>query len=222
MTATVRFALLALCLMTGCAGKQRIPDWHADAYDALQNYRKYYFAGRSALAERELGQARAAIGRSARLDLAARVELFRCGVTTAALDFDACGQTDSRLMDAAEEDQAYAAFLSGDWVAAEPERLPPQYRDLIRAAGVEEQNKAARQIEDPVSRLVAAAVLLKLSRASPETVNVAVHTASSHGLRRPLLAWLMVQARLAEQANDSVFLEKIKRRIDLVAEPIQP
>jgi hypothetical protein len=71
---------------------------------------------------------------------------------------------------------------------------------------------------EPLAQLVAAGVLLQTGRADARVVEQAVDTASSQGWRRPLLAWLGVQQRLAEQAGDSAEAARIARRIDLVAD----
>ena len=77
---------------------------------------------------------------------------------------------------------------------------------------------AVQAIADPLSRLVASGVLLRAGRATPQLLADAVETASAQGWRRPLLAWLGVQAMRAEQAGDSAEAQRIKRRIDLVTE----
>ena len=66
------------------------------------------------------------------------------------------------------------------------------------------------------SCLVAAAVLLRQGRATPAVVAQAVDTASGQGWRRPLLAWLGVQARWAEQGGQADEAARIRRRMDLV------
>jgi hypothetical protein len=43
----------------------------------------------------------------------------------------------------------------------------------------------------------------------------AVETASSQGWRRPLLAWLGVQALRAEQAGDTDEAKRLRRRMDV-------
>jgi len=45
----------------------------------------------------------------------------------------------------------------------------------------------------------------------------AIDIASAQGWRRPLLAWLGVQEKRAEAAGDREVLERIRRRIALVA-----
>jgi hypothetical protein len=221
MSRFLRLAPLVALLLAACAGKPRLPDWQADAHDALEKYQKHYFEGRTAVAQRQLEQARLAVARSGRLDMAARTELYRCAIGTAAIDFDKCGEVQERLADATPEDRAYAAFLLGNWHEVDVKKLPSQYRAVVEAQSDAAQNKAIPRIEDPVSRLIAAGVLLKTARITPETVNVAVDTASAQGYRRPLLAWLNIQARFAQAANDIVSLEKIRRRIDFVAEPTE-
>ena len=56
-------------------------------------------------------------------------------------------------------------------------------------------------IDDPLSRLIAVALLFRAGKASPEMITLAADTASSQGWRRPLLAWLQVQALRAERAG---------------------
>jgi hypothetical protein len=76
---------------------------------------------------------------------------------------------------------------------------------------------AVQAIADPLSRLVASGVLLRAGKASPQVLADAVETASAQGWRRPLLAWLGVQAMRAQQAGDTTEAQRIKRRIDIVA-----
>jgi len=72
-------------------------------------------------------------------------------------------------------------------------------------------------IEDPLSRLVAAGVLLRTGRASPQVLALASDTASAQGWRRPLLAWLGVQAERAERAGATDEAQRLRRRMALVA-----
>ena len=51
----------------------------------------------------------------------------------------------------------------------------------------------------------------------PQGIASAVEISSSQGWRRPLLAWLGVQLKRAEQAGDSETAARLKRRIELVS-----
>jgi len=59
-------------------------------------------------------------------------------------------------------------------------------------------------------------VLFEAGKANPEMIALAVDTASAQGWRRPLLAWLKVQALRAQRAGASDEAQRLQRRIDLV------
>jgi hypothetical protein len=73
-------------------------------------------------------------------------------------------------------------------------------------------------IKDPLSRLVAAGAVFRANRATPQAIAAAVDTASEQGWRRPLLAWLNVQALRAEKAGDAAEASRLRRRIALASE----
>jgi hypothetical protein len=77
---------------------------------------------------------------------------------------------------------------------------------------------ALQAVADPLARLVAAGVLLQTGRADPGVIRLAIDTASAQGWRRPLLAWLGVQALRADAAGDSADAQRIRRRMALVSE----
>ena len=143
----------------------------------------------------------------------ARIELNRCAAQVASLDFEPCTGFEPLRADAAEPELAYAAYLAGQPLdAAQAALLPEHHRSIAAAATA----AALPPADDPLGRLIAAGVLMRRSQASPEVVAQAVDTASAQGWRRPLLAWLGVQARLAEARGDAPEAERVKRRMDLV------
>lgn len=210
------FAALLVVLAAACAAPPQPPAWQSDAHEALEAYRTHYFAGDSRRAERDYAAARAAVASTGRLELAARVAVVRCALGTAALDFDKCAGLDAALADAGAEERAYGAFLAGRWEGIDTRALPAAYRSVATAGSENAQNRALQQIDDPVSRLVAAGTLLRQARISPESVTSAIDAASAEGFRRPLLAWLKVQEKLAESAGDAAAAALIRRRIALV------
>jgi hypothetical protein len=180
----------AVALLTACAGGPPPSDWQLNARGALAQYQRSYFAGDTQLAEKEFAQARAEIARTGRADLLARAELVRCAVRAASLEFDECPGFEALRVDAAAEEIAYADYLAGR---------------ATRAAS-----------DEPLSRLVAAGVRLKTTTITPQDIAAAIDVASSQGWRRPLLAWLDVQAKRAEEGGDQAALSRIRRRIDLI------
>lgn len=203
-------------LIAGCASSTPPPDWKLNAHGLLESYSKHYLNGDTVLAERHFERARAEIARTGRLDLVARAELTRCAIRTAALETEPCQGYFALAAHAEAEDRAYAHFLAGDWQGLEVDNLPPQYQVLPRTKDETSLARSLVEIKDPVSRAIAAGVLLQAGRASPEVIAAATRTASDQGWRRALLAWLEVQAKRAEAAGDAAALKLIRQRIDLV------
>jgi hypothetical protein len=206
----------AALLLGACAGGAIPPEWQSRSHASLERFGQLYLEGNTRLAERSFAEAKAALASTARPDLAARAELVRCALGTAALDIEACVAFESIRNDATAEDRVYGDFVTGQLRAQDAAKLPEQYRGIAMAQGEDARNKTLQGITDPVSRLVAAGVLFRLAQLSPEALVTAIDTASAQGYRRPLLAYLGVQAKRAESSGDAAALQAIQKRIDLV------
>ncbi|MGB3072603.1 MAG: hypothetical protein WBC18_28915 [Ottowia sp.] len=204
-------AILALGLsatLSACSSGPKVPDWSINAVGHVERFTEAYLKGDSRVEMREFDLARAETARTGRPDLVARIELNRCAARVASLVFEPCEGFEALRTDASEAERAYANYLAGQVNGHEAALLPPQHRALAAAD--------LASIEDPFSRLVAAGVLMRRTAATPDTVAAAVDTASRQGWRRPLLAWLGVQARLAEERGNTDEAARIRRRMDLV------
>ena len=206
-------SLAALLLLTACAGAPVPPDWQANAQLAMRNFTAAYYAGNTRLADQEFARARAEIASTGRPDLLARAELIRCAAQEASLVFDDCPGFEALAADALAPERAYAAFLAGRWQGLDAALLPAQHRALLAGAA---DAGALAAIADPMSRLVAAGVLFRMGRLTPAGIAAATDTASANGWRRPLLAWLGVEAIRADAAGDRDAAARIRRRIELV------
>lgn len=220
---------MAALLLSACASTPPPPDWQANAYSALKSFSSAYLSGNSRLANFELDRARAAVASTGRADLMARTELTRCAIRVASLEFDDCAAYAPLAQDAPPSEQTYAAYLTGRWTGIDPALLPAHHRAIvIRGSSAPGQGPSAptsgvlAAMEDPLARLVAAGALLQTGHLSPPDIAVAVDTASAQGWRRPLLAWLGVQHRLASDAGEHAAAARIQRRIDLVLQSIGP
>lgn len=183
--------------LAACSSTPPPPDWQANAHGALQAFERNYLAGRTSVAEAEFARLRMEIASSGRLDLAARAELIRCAARVASLEFDDCPGFEALRKDAAQAEIAYADYLAGR--GARP--------------------GAAAKADDALSKLVAAGVQMRTATLPPEGIAAAVDVASSQGWRRPLLAWLGVQLKRAEQAGDGEAAARLRRRMELAASP---
>ena len=209
-------SLVTLLFLAACAGTPP-PDWKANAARQLASYQKQWLMGETRLAETSLTKARDEIARTGRLDLAAHAELVRCATHAAGLDFGPCGGY--RAEDATPAEAAYARLLAGTTQEGDDRLLPEHYAGFARAKHAEERNRAAQAIADPFARLLASALLFKAGDIAPQTLGLASRTASEQGWRRPLLAWLHIQAKRAEAAGDNAALETLRRQIELASTP---
>ena len=214
-----RFTWSAACavLICGCASKPVPPDWQANAHGALKDFSSAYLTGNSRVANLEFARARSEIASTGRADLMARAELVRCATRVASLEFDNCAGMATLADDAGPAERAYAAFLNGRWQGLDAATLPAQHRALVTSGGEAARNTALAGQQDPLARLIAAGVLFQMGQLTPAGIAAAVDTASTQGWRRPLLAWLGVQAQRAEAAGDSEAKARIQRRMDLVS-----
>ena len=203
-------AILVLAALAGCAGKPLPPDWQGDAKGALDAAVDDYLKGRTAAAQSEFRDARRATSSTGRADYVAQVELVRCAAQVASLDFDDCPGYTALAPEATPAQRAYADYLYGHWQGLDAALLPEQHRPVLATGQV-------AALADPLARLVAAGALLKAGRMTPQVIALAIDTASQQGWRRPLLAWLGVQAQRAEAAGDAQEVQRIQRRIALVS-----
>ena len=208
---------LALALLAACASHPPPPDWQLNAKAASERSVAAYLSGNARVDAQELERARGEIARTGRADLLARVELTRCAAQAASLVFQPCAAFEALRADAAPPERAYADYLAARLPPQDIVLLPEPQRAVAAGGPNDAPNIAAlRAIEDPLSRLVAAGVLFEAGRADPEVIAIATATASSQGWRRPLLAWLGVQLRRAEQAGASDEAQRLRRRVELV------
>lgn len=208
-------ALAALSvLLAGCAGRPPAPDWQLNAKSAADQAVEATLSGDERRADAAWDRARAEIARTGRIELLARLEILRCATRAASLEFAPCDRFQALRADAAAPEIAYADYLAGAEIADRVDLLPSAQREASRAGPAAAEALAA--IEDPVARLVAAAVAMRRGHASPAVMQLAAGTAAAHGWRRPLIAWLQALALRAEQSGDLDQAALLRRRIEFV------
>jgi hypothetical protein len=205
-------------LLAGCGNNPPVPDWQMNAQSAVERFTDAYLTGNTRVEQADYARARAALASTGQVDQVLRAELIRCATRVASLVFEDCTGFDQLAQDASPADRAYSAYLAGRATAADAALLPAQHRAAASATTDAAASAAVQAIADPLSKLVASSVLLRAGKASPQTLSDAVDAASSQGWRRPLLAWLGVQAMRAQQAGDVAEAQRLQRRIDLVTD----
>jgi len=191
LQARIRHSLALTLLAAGCASGPDPLDWQLNSAQAIEAFKRDYLVGDTAAAESDFQEARSQLKRTGRADLVARAELVRCAVRTAALDFDDCPGFQALRQDAAPAEIAYADYLAG--------------------------KGAQKAGDEPLSRLVAAGVAFRKATITPGEIQSAVDLSSAQGWARPLLAWLGVQAKRAEDAGDRETAARARRRMDVIS-----
>ncbi|WP_245606862.1 hypothetical protein [Simplicispira psychrophila] len=214
----VRMKLLGAALggglgLLGCSSQPPVPDWQMTAHDSAQRAVVALLQGNPRLEKLEFDRARAATARTGDPALLARIELLRCAAQVASLDIEPCAAFEALRLDAAAAEKAYADYLLGRVEATQLVWLPAAQQRVATSAN---PAAALQAVSDPLSRLVAAAVLLQTGRADPAVMALATDTASVQGWSRPLLAWLLVQMRRAEAAGEPSEAARLQRRIAIV------
>jgi hypothetical protein len=205
MKTSIPFALIFL--LAACSSAPKAPDWQLEAKGSMDRANAAYLEGNNRIDAAELARVRSQLSRTGRADLLGTAELLHCATRVASLVFEPCAGFEALRIDATPEQVAYANYLRGQAKPQDIALLPASQRTL--ATGGAGKPGAA----DPLSRLVAAGVLLQTGQVTPAVITQAIDTASSQGWRRPLLAWLGVQAQRAEQGGDAEEAARLKRRI---------
>ncbi|HEY9096703.1 MAG TPA: hypothetical protein VIN35_13240 [Hydrogenophaga sp.] len=212
------FAGLMVVALSACSSAPPPPDWQMGAKGSLERATEAWLRGDSKIEVAEFARARTELASTGRPDLVARAELVRCAARVASLEMAPCTGFEALAADAAPPEAAYARYLAGELAPGDAALLPKAHQALAAAGGAA-SDAPLKAIEDPLSQLVAAGVLLRRGEATPETVRLAVERASAQGWRRPLLAWLQVAQARAEAGGASDEVARLQRRIDLLQTP---
>lgn len=204
--------LVGTMALVACSSKPRVPDWQMNVQSASQKAVEANLSGNARLEALEWDRARAEVARTGQIDLLARLELLRCAAQTASLVVAPCDRFERLRPDATPADRAYADYLAGRLQPAQVPLLPEAQRKVAMSGDI----GTLSTLEDPLSRLVAAAVLFRTGRATPAVIGDAIDTASEQGWRRPLLAWLGLQIQRAEAGGDTQAGAMLRRRAALV------
>jgi len=202
--------------LTACASGPKPVDWQLESKGAMERAVAAYLEGNSRVEAAELARARFEISSTGRVDLMARTELLSCASRVASLVFEPCAGFEKLRQDAPSTERAYADYLAGK-LAPQDINLLPKDQQISAQAAVLRVQPAIQSIADPLARLVAAGTAFQAGLASPALVQAAVDAASSQGWRRPLLAWLGVQLKLAEASGNAAEAARLQRRIALVS-----
>lgn len=213
-----RSLVCALVLtVAGCA-TDSVPRWQQEAAMASQRQIESYLLGQDRVYRAERALALASVAKSASIERRAELLLLECALRVSSLDLTPCEEFDSFAEKAPEVTQAqraYRKYIYGESLSAQAQALlPAQHRQLVAASN---PNAVLVSIKDPLSRLVAASVLMQRGSINASSVNLAVDTASTQGWPRPLAGWLTAQRNLAQRMGNTELFQQSQRRLELLS-----
>ena len=209
--ATKTLCMAAVVLLAACSSGPLPADWQVEAKGAMDRAVAAYLEGNSRVEQAELARVRAALASTGRADLLANAELRHCASRVASLVFEPCLAFEAVRADATAPQRAYAAYLRGQLQPQDAALLPEAQRGAATGHAA-----AVLALADPLPQLVAAGVLLQNGQLTAAVADAAVSAASAQGWRRPLLAWLKLQAEGAAQRGNADEAARLQRRITLV------
>ena len=218
MTRSIKlFLAAATVLVTACSSGPKPADWQVEAKGAMDRSVAAYLEGNNRVEQAELARARVALASTGRADLLANAELLHCASHVASLVFEPCAGFEVLRLDATAAQRAYADYLRGQLQPQDAALLPESQR-----AAATGNAAVVAALGDPLSQLVAAGVVLRGGKSNAAVAEAAVNTASSRGWRRPLLAWLKLQADGAAQRGNPEQAVRLQRRIALIESAAAP
>ena len=198
--------VLSTLLLAACTHQPPPPDWLLTARSAGEQHARFYLEGRDRLAQSQLQTARAAVSRTGNASAMARIELHACAARIASLQPPACPEFQPLADDAGQAENAYFRYLTGQLAEGDLALLPAAQQAAWR------NPSSLSDITDPLSRLLAAAVLLHAGRLPPAASQIAIDTASQQGWRRPLAHWLQLEEERLNRAGDAAAAAAMARQ----------
>lgn len=214
-----RLIIMFLLLMLAACGSSRpVPDWISAGSGHLDDFKKSYLEGNIAVSDLYFSRAVAEIKKSGDLDVLAKAYLIRMAMDVAVLA--KARDEDFVKIDAVESNSSnrnFHDFLKGDLKRVQVTLLPDQYHGMASTLLMGNTDKLApelRKIEDPISRIIACGVCVRVGRFDEELLTAAVSTASYNGWKRALLAYLeklrIFYTERSQQDKAAAIMERVQ------------
>jgi hypothetical protein len=215
----ILWLLLVLLLLAGCASRPA-PEWIGASYNHLERYKEHYLRGNESLADKSFQKAFEEIKSSGDIDAMAKACLIKIAVRTAALEaFDDREYLRPAAVLPTLPYVHYYSFLKGSFEKVDVNELPGQYRHFLKALLTGNRidiEREASLIEDPLSRLIAAGLIVRDRQESEALLNGAIETASRQGWKKPLLAYLTKLEIFYDSKKELKKAADVRKRLELI------
>jgi hypothetical protein len=212
--------LIFVISLIGCGGSKQIPEWIDNSYNQLENYKKNYLSGKDRIAELQFNKAIDEIKKSGNLEILGRAYLTKYAVHIAVLEtFDESEYIKIDTLQPVLENRTFYNFLKGSFDKVDESLLPKQYNGVLKVLRKGKYEDAAHEIskmEDSLSKLIVAGLLIQKNTYDEGVLKIAIETAAQNGWKKALLAYLDKLVLLYETKKESEKASNITQRIQLL------
>jgi len=212
--------LILIMSLLGCGGSKKIPEWIDNSYNQLENYKKNYLSGKDRIAELQFNKAIDEIKKSGNLEILGRAYLTKYAVHIAVLEtFDEREYLTIEALEPVLQNRMFYNFLKGSFDKVDESLLPRQYKGVLKVFRTGKFEDAADEIskmEDPLSKLITAGLLIQKNIYDEGVLKIAIDTAAQNGWKKALLAYLEKLVLFYETKKESEKASNITQRIQLL------
>jgi hypothetical protein len=212
--------LIFVISLIGCGGSKQIPEWIDNSYNQLENYKKNYLSGKDRIAELQFNKAVDEIKKSGNLEILGRAYLTKYAVHIAVLEtFDEREYLTIEALEPALQNRMFYNFLKGSFDKVDESLLPGQYKGVLKVFRKGKYEDAAHEIskmEDSLSKLIVAGLLIQKNTYDEGVLKIAIDTAAQNGWKKALLAYLEKLVLLYETKKEAEKASNITQRIQLL------
>jgi hypothetical protein len=212
--------LISIILLLGCGGSKQIPEWINTSFNQLENYKKNYLSGKDRIADLQFNKAVDEIKKSGNLEILGRAYLTKYAVHVAVIEaFDEREYIKIDTLQPVLENRTFYNFLKGSFDKVDESLLPRQYNSVLKIFRKGNYEDAAHEIskmEDPLSKLIVAGLLIQKNTYDEGILKIAIDTASQNGWKKALLAYLEKLLLFYETKRETEKAANITQRIQLI------
>jgi hypothetical protein len=213
---------LLFLVIAGCSSKPA-PAWIAAGHQQLETFKRDFLTGQPPqVTDLHFRMATEEIKKSGDLDLLGKAWLTRMALHAAVLEESE--KAEYGKIAAASPSPAnsnFYLFLTGEPSMVDAALLPAQYRPFLKALqsrDAAETVKRITEIDDPLSRLIAAGLAMRSGTANEALLKAASETASQNGWKRALVAWLECLSRFYERTGEVAKAATVRQRLKLMTD----
>jgi len=212
-----KWIIACALVISGCAGGPKQPDWEVTSSRQLSLFGSSWLVGDDKRAELSFKIAQAAVASTGNLELAARLEIAKCGYMSAGMGLMCDLNTNDPIFKhASPSDQAYLYFINGDWDKENVSNLRAPYRDVVKSNSNQMIEASILKITDPVSRVIAASAAARHGVVTPTILRNTIDTCSRNGWKKPLLEWIQLALKNQDLLLTESERETYQLRIKLI------